>query len=162
MTWFGSWYVLRDCLQWLKISLWRIIWHHSSGRYFHKPWSGRFYNHEFPDNQIAQITFTTIDVICTGDRSRYSWWRHQMKTFSAILAIRAGNSPVPGEFPAPRPVTRSFAVFFDLRLNKWLRRYRAHYDVIVMKAWHCVSKRVQVLLSSDIHYIRVFSEKNHI
>ena len=28
------------------------------------------------------------------------WWRHQMKTFSALLAICAGNSPVPGEFPA--------------------------------------------------------------
>ena len=28
-----------------------------------------------------------------------------------------GNSPVPGEFPAQRPVTRSFDVFFDLRLN---------------------------------------------
>ena len=43
-----------------------------------------------------------------------------METFSALLAIYAGNSPVPGEFPAQRPVTRSFDVFFDLRLNKWL------------------------------------------
>ena len=50
------------------------------------------------------------------------WWRHQMKTFSALLAIRAGNSPVPGEFPTQRPVTRSFDVFFDLRLNKWLSK----------------------------------------
>ena len=50
------------------------------------------------------------------------WWRHQMETFSALLAIRAGNSPVPGEFPTQRPVTRSFDVFFDLRLNKWLRK----------------------------------------
>ena len=41
------------------------------------------------------------------------WWRHQMKTFSALLAICAGNSPVPGEFPAQRPVTWSFDVFFD-------------------------------------------------
>ena len=38
-----------------------------------------------------------------------------MKTFSPLLAICAGNSPVPGEFPAQRPVTRSFDVFFDLR-----------------------------------------------
>ena len=37
---------------------------------------------------------------------------------SALLAICAGNSPVPGECPAQRPVTRSFDVFFDLRLNK--------------------------------------------
>ena len=50
------------------------------------------------------------------------WWRHQMETFSALLAICAGNSPVPGEFPAKRPVTRSFDVFFDLRLNKQLSK----------------------------------------
>ena len=71
-----------------------------------------------------------------------AWWRHQMETFSALLAICAGNSPVPGEFPTQRPVTRSIDVFFDLRLNKrlskkswgwWLGRYRAHYDGIVME-----------------------------
>ena len=64
-----------------------------------------------------------------------------MEAFSALLAICAGNSPIPGEFPAQRPVTRSFHVFFDLRLNKPLRnnreagdlrRYRPHFDVIVM------------------------------
>ena len=61
-----------------------------------------------------------------------------METFSALLALYAGNSPVSGEFPAQRPVMRSFTVFFDL--NGWvnnrvagdLRRYRAHYYVIVM------------------------------
>ena len=51
-----------------------------------------------------------------------SWWRHQMKTFSALLAICAGNSPIPGQFPAQRPVTRSFDVYFDLRPNKRLSK----------------------------------------
>ena len=51
-----------------------------------------------------------------------AWWRHQMETFSTLLAICARNSPVPGEFPAQRPVTRSFDVFFDLRLNQWLSK----------------------------------------
>ena len=41
-----------------------------------------------------------------------------MEAFSALLAICAGNSPVTGEFPAQRPVTRSFNAFIDLRLNK--------------------------------------------
>ena len=51
------------------------------------------------------------------------WLRHQMKTFSALLAICAGNSPVPSELPAhQRPVTRSFDVFIDLRLNKRLSK----------------------------------------
>ena len=52
-----------------------------------------------------------------------TWWRHQMETFSALLALCAGNSPVPGEFPTQRPVTRSFDVFLDLRPNKWLNKH---------------------------------------
>ena len=35
-----------------------------------------------------------------------------------VTGICAGNSPVPGEFPTQRPVTRSFDVFSDLRPNK--------------------------------------------
>ena len=45
------------------------------------------------------------------------WWRHQMKAFSALLALCARNSPVTGEFPSQRPVARGFDVFFDLLLN---------------------------------------------
>ena len=56
------------------------------------------------------------------DDFTWSWWRHQMETFSALLAICAGNSPVPGEFPTQRPVTRSFDVYFDLRPNKRLSK----------------------------------------
>ena len=55
--------------------------------------------------------------------SRLSWWRHQMETFSALLTLCAGNSPVTGEFPAQRPVTRSFDVFFDLRMIKRLSKH---------------------------------------
>ena len=48
---------------------------------------------------------------------------------------------VPGEFPAQRPVTRSFGGFICVGINGWintreandLRRYCAHYDVSVMK-----------------------------
>ena len=52
-----------------------------------------------------------------------------------------GEFTGPGEFPTKRPVTRSFHVYFDLRLNKRLRkqreagdlrRHRGHYDVNVM------------------------------
>ena len=63
-------------------------------------------------------------------------WRHQMETFSALLAICAGNSPVnKGQWRG--------ALMFSLIcawINGWvnnreagnLRRHRAHYDVIVM------------------------------
>ena len=39
-----------------------------------------------------------------------------------VTGLCAGNSPVPGEFPAQRQVTRSFDVFFHLRLNKRLSK----------------------------------------
>ena len=48
----------------------------------------------------------------------WSWWRHPIETFPALLALGGGNSPVTGEFPSQRPVTRSFDDFFDLRLNR--------------------------------------------
>ena len=71
----------------------------------------------------------------------YSWWRHQMETFSALLAICAGihRSPV----NSPHKGQRRGALRFSLIcvwINGWvnnreagdLRRYRAHYDVTVM------------------------------
>ena len=45
-----------------------------------------------------------------------------METFSALLAVCVGNSPVTGEFPTQMPVTRSFDGFFDVRLNKLLSK----------------------------------------
>ena len=51
-----------------------------------------------------------------------TWWRHQMETFTALLAICAGNSPVPGEFPTQRPLTRNFDVFFDLHPTRLLSK----------------------------------------
>ena len=84
-----------------------------------------------------------------------TWWRHQMETFCALLAICAGNSPVPTQ----RPVTRSFGFFICARINGWvndhedgdLRHYRGHYDVTVMKQWK----------GSDMHdifpYVWVFT-----
>ena len=65
------------------------------------------------------------------------WWRHQMKTVSALLVLYEGNPQVTGGFPSQRPVTRSFDGFFDVRLNKrlgkqlWFERHSAHCDVTV-------------------------------
>ena len=68
------------------------------------------------------------------------WWRHPMETFSALLAIWAGNSPVTGEFPAQKPVTRSFDVFFDLRLNSRLSKqsWGWWFETLSRPLWrHC-------------------------
>ena len=70
-----------------------------------------------------------------------SWWRHQMKTFSALLALCAGNSPVPVN--SPHKGQWRGALMFTLicaRINDWvnnreagdLRRHLDHYDVSVM------------------------------
>ena len=67
-----------------------------------------------------------------------SWWRHQMETFSASLALCAPvNSPHKGQW-------RGALIFILICtwINDWvknreagdLRRFRAHYDVIVMMA----------------------------
>ena len=53
---------------------------------------------------------------------KYSSWRHQMETFSALMTLCVGNSLVTVEFPTQRPVMLNFDVFFDLRLNKRLSK----------------------------------------
>ena len=73
-----------------------------------------------------------------------SWCEAMMTSsngnISTLLAISAGNSPVPGEFPAHRPVTRSFNVFFDLRLNKRLSKqsWGWWFETLPCPLWrHC-------------------------
>ena len=85
----------------------------------------------------------TVLIIVWTLHDYNSWWRHQMETFSALLALCAGNSPVTGEFPAQSPVTRSFDVsLICASIHGWannrkagnLRCHRAHYDVTVSSA----------------------------
>ena len=59
---------------------------------------------------------------------------------SALLALFEGNSPFTGEFPSQRPVTRSFDVFFDARLNKRLSKQsgRRWFETPSHSLWrHC-------------------------
>ena len=61
-----------------------------------------------------------------------------METFSALLALCAGNSPVTGEFPSQRPVTWNCDVFFDLRLDKRLSK-QAIELIMTSLQWHDVT-----------------------
>ena len=78
----------------------------------------------FMASDFSRITCRCCNRNIPGELGQYHipilwpWWRHQMETFSALLAICAANSPVTGEFPSQRPMTRSFDVFLDPRLNK--------------------------------------------
>ena len=82
--------------------------HHSSlgnGTWNSCVWSG---SHSGPLFSIKTQCYVYRNPIINLE-----WWRHGMETFSALLVIWEGN-------PSQRPVTWSFDVFFDLRLNQRL------------------------------------------
>ena len=75
----------------------------------------------------------------------YEWWRHQMENFFVSLALCVENSPVIGDFPKQRPMTRSFDFSFicawingreNYRKVGGLIRPRAHYDITVTYLLH--------------------------
>ena len=107
-----------------RISLhdtWNIL-HITWNQPYHNKYKEVHYSHYWPINYSPGILKLN------------PWWRHQMETFPALLAICAGNSPVTGEFPAQRPVARSFDIFFDLRLNKRLSK-QSWFDALSHPLW---------------------------
>ena len=111
-------------------------------RSLYKMWSDktRYYIlHDWSDK--TRYSICTIDVHAFAT----PWWRHQMETFSALLALCAGNSPVPVN--SPHKGQWRGALMFSLIcvwINGWvnnreagdLRRYRGHHDVTVMHGAH--------------------------
>ena len=95
--------------------VWRleIINHHSATCITTISWIIISYIHNFSQCK---------DFVPSVTLAPNTWWRHQMEIFSTLPVRCAGNSPVTAEFPSQGPVTRSFGVFFDLRLNKRLSK----------------------------------------
>ena len=100
----------------------------------------------------------THQFCCLGG-ALISWWRHQMETFSALLAICAGHSPITGESPTQRQWRGTLVFsFICARINGWvnnreagdLRCNCAYYGVTVMvvgwhhcmvnKTWYCIER----------------------
>ena len=90
------------------------------------------------------------------------WWRHQMETFSTLLAIWTGNHRSPVN--SPHKGQWRGALMFSLIcvwINGWvnnreagnLRRYRAHYDVIVMTAVPVTTMLLTPWILDKIHAI---------
>ena len=99
----------------------------------------------FGFNRLATTTASLFHITV------HSWWRDQMETFSALLARCPGNSPVTREFPAQRPVTRSFDVFFDLRPNKRLSKQSSGwwFETPSCSLWrHC-----NVMMPESLKYL---------
>ena len=103
-----------------------VIWKNTPHIHIWRGWSKSFLPHTGMVTQMMPLQWRHMSLfrLTTKETSkiRNTWWRHEMETFSALLAICAGNSPVPGEIPAQRPVKRSFDVYFDLCLNKRLSK----------------------------------------
>ena len=55
-------------------------------------------------------------------RCMYSMMTSSNGNIFRVTGPLCGEFTGPGEFPTQRPVTQSFDVFFDLRLNKWLSK----------------------------------------
>ena len=70
-----------------------------------------------------------LPMVRTATRKNMAWWRHQMETFSALLALCEGKPPVTGGFPSQRPATGSFNIFFHLRLTKRLSKQHGTWNM---------------------------------
>ena len=84
--------------------------------------------------------------------------RHVIKweTFSSLLTICAGISPVTGDFPAQRPIRRSFGVFFDLHPNNRLNKqwWGWWFETPSRPSWrHC---NVFLVFLPRINYLGVY------
>ena len=102
---------------------WEITYWRSCILYlvFLKTFSGPFIQHAISILLLIPVQFLIAIVIVVmnyvylcyapvnvdgWDSSRiFTWWRHQTETFSVLLALCVGNSPVTGEFPLQRPMT---------------------------------------------------------
>ena len=85
-----------------------------------------------------------------------------METFSALLALYAGNSPVPVNSPHKGQWLGALMFSFIYWINDWvnnreagdLRRQDGHYDVIVMLSAH--NQIVRILLDMYMFLTPVF------
>ena len=121
--------------------MYRYMWpdDESSGSHNHVKWLASslyvyIYIYIYHSTDCSTAGWTTIQ------KNRKTWRRHQMETFSMLLALCAGNSPATGEFLSQSPVTWSFDAFFDLRLNKGLRKqsWGGWYETPARSLWrHC-------------------------
>ena len=85
-----------------------------------------------------------------------SWWRHQMETFSALLAICAGNSPVSGEFPGGTKASDAelWCFFLCARLSKHSRGW--WFETLSHPLWR--HRNVQYFPILNTHHTLLISQ----
>ena len=110
-------------LRWLR--QWLVAWRHQSIIWADVDLSSKVFSgiRNFAKNHEVN----PHHVLAHHPRAN-AWWRHQMETFSALLALCEGNPPVTGD------------ISFDLRLNKRLSKQSIHrwFETPSSSLWrHC-------------------------
>ena len=98
-------------------------------------------------------TWITQERLFKSTLYPWTWWRHQMGTFSAFLALCAG-------WRVALMISLICAWINDWVNNRAdgdLRRHRAHYDVIIMEtAWSKCREVLWDFVDSQIHSKETF------
>ena len=121
-----------------------------------------------PGNHITEYWFSGSEEVhiknlygLTHWPLGYTWWHHG-PALLRVTGLCAGNSPVTGEFPAQRPVTRSFDASFDLRLHKHLRKqsWSWWFETPSSSLWH--HHNVNDILYVNFKLILAFFLEEHL
>ena len=99
----------------------------------------RWITWELTDDKSTLVQVMAWGGQVTGHFLSQPWWRHQMETSSALLAICAGNSPVTHKGQWRGALVFSL-ICASINGKQWvnnggagdLGRHRVHYGVIVM------------------------------
>ena len=81
-----------------------------------------------------------------------SWVRHEMETFSALLALREGNVPVIGGFPSQRPVSRT-----ELWCFLFVHEQRAEQTIESPVIWDAIAFIMTSLYGGSYNCIHIVS-----
>ena len=104
-------------------------WHENAFHITGSLW-WRSYGHRwFPSERASNVAIYFFMLVCTNSPVAGNWRSCDVTvhystplTDQQLLVLCAGNSPVASEFPAQRPVTQSFDIFFDLHLDERLSK----------------------------------------
>ena len=117
---FKSWWTIYRTTSKFFLRKWKDrIWVNRWENILHLKYYIHLLHNCFLRSRLSRLIISGVLWSKTSIR-KMTWWRHQMETFFAFLVLFEGNPPVTGGFSSgsQRPVTQSFDVFFDMRMNK--------------------------------------------
>ena len=103
-----------------------------------RPILNSLWNHHNHDIKILKNKFNSYVSTVNNSGHKFMMTSSNGNIFR-VTGHFAGDSPVSGELPAQRPVTRSFDVSFDLGVNKRLSRQSCWwFETLSLPLWrHC-------------------------